>query len=214
MDRGQETLRTEGLRAIPGRADGQLPIGMRGRLPRNPQRREKGGRTMASPGPLDAAWQLAFRLGFRLARVWWRLRGARREGALVAVYVDQALLLVRSSYLVEWNFPGGGVKRGETPDAAARRELAEEIGLVAPRLLPAGKEMGTWSGYEYCLHFFELRVDRMPKLHLDHREIVEARFASPEELGGIAVSWPVAIYLERAFVVPAAQASDDPTRSH
>jgi 8-oxo-dGTP pyrophosphatase MutT (NUDIX family) len=61
---------------------------------------------------------------------------------LVAVYVDQALLLVRSSYLNEWNFPGGRIKRDETPDAAARRELAEEIGLIAPRLLPAGGNMG------------------------------------------------------------------------
>ena len=134
---------------------------------------------MSSTRPVDAAWQLAFRLGFPLARVWWRLRGARREGALVAVYVDQALLIVRSSYLKEWNFPGGGIKRGETPDAAARRELAEEIGLIAPRLLPAGEEMGEWDGCEYCLHFFELRLDRIPKLYLDHREIVEARFASP-----------------------------------
>jgi len=63
---------------------------------------------------------LAFRLGFPLARVWWRLRGARPEGALVAVYVDRALLLLRSSYRVEWTFSGGGgIERGETPDAAA-----------------------------------------------------------------------------------------------
>jgi 8-oxo-dGTP diphosphatase len=81
--------------------------------------------------PLDAAWQLVFRLGFPVARALWRLRGARPEGALVPVYVDRALLLVRSSYQVEWNFAGGGVKRGEMPEAAARRELAEGIGLGA-----------------------------------------------------------------------------------
>jgi 8-oxo-dGTP diphosphatase len=55
---------------------------------------------------LDAAWRTAYRVGFPLARIWWRLRHQQHEGALVAV-VGQALLLVRSSYRIEWNFPGG-----------------------------------------------------------------------------------------------------------
>ncbi|MGO9845157.1 MAG: NUDIX hydrolase, partial [Methylocella sp.] len=28
---------------------------------------------------------------------------------------------MRSSYRIEWNFPGGSVRRGETPEVAARR---------------------------------------------------------------------------------------------
>jgi len=88
---------------------------------------------MADTGPLDAFWRTAYRFGFPLARVWWRLRRAQHEGALVAVYVDRGLLLLRSSYRAEWNFPGGAVKSGETPDVAAARELVEEIGLVSRR---------------------------------------------------------------------------------
>src|SRR5271166_2499499 len=166
---------------------------------------------MSGHRSLDAAWRLVFRFGFPLACVWWRLRGARREGALVAVYIDRALLLVRSSYRVEWNFPGGGVRRGETPDAAARRELAEEIGLVAPRLLPAGEATGIWHGWRYRVHFFELRLDCLPKLQLDNREIIGARLASPEELRGIEVTGPVAVYLERAPAAP--ETTADSTRS-
>ena len=147
--------------------------------------------------PLDAAWRIAFRLGFPLARIWWRLRRARHEGALVAVYVDRDLLLLRSSYRVEWNFPGGTVKRGETPDAAARRELAEEIGLSALRLLPAGDVYGIWDGRRDQVNFFELRLDQLPKLRLDNREIIGARLVSPEHLRGTAVTGPVAIYLGR-----------------
>ena len=79
---------------------------------------------------LDAAWRTAYRVGFPLARIWWRLRRQQHEGALVAVYVGQALLLVRSSYRIEWNFPGGTVRQGEMPEVAARRELSEEIGLA------------------------------------------------------------------------------------
>ena len=77
---------------------------------------------------LDLAWRTTFRVGFPLARLWWRLAHARHEGVAVAVYVGPALLLVRCSYRSGWHLPGGGVRRGETSDAAARRELSEEIG--------------------------------------------------------------------------------------
>jgi 8-oxo-dGTP pyrophosphatase MutT (NUDIX family) len=39
------------------------------------------------------------------------------------------VLMVRHSYIAGWHLPSGGVGRGEHPDAAIRRELAEEVGL-------------------------------------------------------------------------------------
>ena len=95
-------------------------------------------------------------------------------------------------------FPGRRRQaRPETPDAAARRELAEEIGLVAPRLLRAGEATGIWNGWRYRVHFFELRLERLPQLQLDNREIIGARLASPEELRNMEVTGPIAAYLER-----------------
>jgi 8-oxo-dGTP diphosphatase len=129
--------------------------------------------------------------------MWWRLRRQRHEGALVAVYVGRTLLLVRSSYRTEWTLPGGSIRRGETAEAAARRELAEEIGLAAQALFRAGDACGIWDGRRDHVHFFELRLDRLPKLHLDNREIIAARLIPPGELRSIPLAGPTAAYLGR-----------------
>lgn len=144
---------------------------------------------------IDALWRMALRVGFRLARVWWHVRRPRHEGALVAIYVGQALLLLKSSYRAEWNFPGGSIRPGEAPEAAARREMEEEIGLSSCPLVPAGSACGIWDGRRDQVYFFELRLDRMPELRLDNREIVAAQLASPEELRGLALTGAVVAYL-------------------
>lgn len=137
-----------------------------------------------------------FRVGFPLARLWWRLRRAPHQGALVAVYVGPALLLVRTSYRAGWTFPGGGVRREETPEAAARRELAEEVGLVLPALHLAGVTDGIFDGRPDRVHFFEAHVERLPTLRLDNRETVAARLFAPDEMRGLALTGAVVAYLK------------------
>jgi NUDIX domain len=82
----------------------------------------------------------------------WR---QQHEGALVAIQVGQPLLLVRPLYRIARNVPGGSVRRGETPEAAARRKLVEEIGPAfdAP-LPPAGDARSVWDGRRDRVHFF------------------------------------------------------------
>src|SRR5271155_839318 len=84
----------------------------------------------------EAAWQTAYRLGFPLARIWWRMRRQRHEGALVAVHIGQALLLLRSSYRIAWN---------STWTAASRSSPDTKWRLVT-RLLGTGQEGEKSSG--------------------------------------------------------------------
>lgn len=151
---------------------------------------------------VDAVWRVTLRVGFRLARVWWRLRRPNHEGALVAIYVGRALLLLKSSYRDEWGLPGGSINPGETPEQAAQREMREEIGMQPYPLTPKGTVCGIWDGRRDRVHFFELHLDSLPELRLDYREIVAARLTSPEELPAIAVTPAVTAYFAEQGVGP------------
>jgi 8-oxo-dGTP pyrophosphatase MutT (NUDIX family) len=143
------------------------------------------------------SWRTVYRLGYPIAGLWWRIRRPSYEGTLVAVYVGSATLLLRPSYRPGWNFPGGGVRRGELPEEAARRELEEETGIVAPSLQAMGHINGVWNGRHEVVHFFGLWLDQAPELKIDQREIIEARFVSPETLSRMRLTGPVAVYLKQ-----------------
>jgi 8-oxo-dGTP pyrophosphatase MutT (NUDIX family) len=50
------------------------------------------------------------------------VRGLVRDG-------EGRILLIEHTYLPGWYMPGGGVERGETPEAALEREMVEEAGV-------------------------------------------------------------------------------------
>ncbi len=53
-----------------------------------------------------------------------------------------------------WEFPGGHIERGETPEAAARRELREETGFTAGALRSRGVVRHAYSHFSVELHVF------------------------------------------------------------
>ncbi len=78
---------------------------------------------------MDRFWRLAYRPGFRAARLWWRLRRPDHDGAVVAVWNGGRVLVVQQSYRRNLSWPGRGMHHGEEPQKAAERELREEFRL-------------------------------------------------------------------------------------
>jgi 8-oxo-dGTP pyrophosphatase MutT (NUDIX family) len=67
-----------------------------------------------------------------------------RMGIRVMMIQDDKVLLVRQTYLPGWFMPGGGLKRGETLEQAARREAREETGASLGEM----KLMGAYTTFE------------------------------------------------------------------
>ena len=146
---------------------------------------------------LDACYRLAFRLGYRVMRLWWFLRRPDHRGALVAVWHEGSILMLRPSYRRTLDFPGGGLGAGEAPRAGACRELAEEVGLdIAPDALRLTHEMtALWDWRHDHVAIFELRLAARPRLRPDGREIVAAEFMAPATVLAGEISPFVRAYL-------------------
>ncbi len=72
-----------------------------------------------------------------LFRVYWRLsRGMTLGVRGIAQNGTGAVMLVRHSYTPGWHLPGGGVERGETIEAAMRKEFMEEAGIEPIGAMP------------------------------------------------------------------------------
>jgi 8-oxo-dGTP diphosphatase len=88
----------------------------------------------------------------------------RLDVALAIPVVDGRMLVTRrppGTHLAgTWEFPGGKVEPAEEPEAAARRELEEETGLIANGLEPLLVTLHEYPERTVRLHVFLAREPR------------------------------------------------------
>jgi ADP-ribose pyrophosphatase YjhB (NUDIX family) len=140
--------------------------------------------------PVDMLHRCAYRLGHRLARLWWWASRPSRRGVAVAVWWQGRLLVVRPSYRAGFDLPGGGLAAGEEPRQGAVRELAEELALeIRPQLLQdLGVFAFTLDHRRISETLFAWHPPSLPAWRVDRREIVWAGLVEPAALEDVPVS--------------------------
>lgn len=82
---------------------------------------------------------------------------------------------------LKWEFPGGKVEKGETPEDALARELKEELGATLQRCIPIGRVMHKYAEAPDQLEilFFAASIS---EVELTPRRFEKTAWVLPKEL--------------------------------
>jgi 8-oxo-dGTP diphosphatase len=117
---------------------------------------------------------------------------ARKRMAVMVLFRDcgERILLVNPTYKDTWLLPGGAVEANESPHAACRREVAEEIGLDRPtgRIIAADWVPADCEWPEGLFLVYDggvLKEKDVQDIAVDGDEISEFRFVPLEQVSSL-----------------------------
>ena len=123
-----------------------------------------------------------YRVVHRVRRVYWFVFRPRTSGAKCVIEHDGRWLMIRNSYgRGHWTFPGGRVNRREAPDVAAKREVAEEVGITLAQIRAIGEYYTDKQYKRDTVYCFRAAIDA-PDVVIDPAEIAESMWVDPGAL--------------------------------
>ena len=117
---------------------------------------------------------ILYKLLYRGLRLYWFIFRPKVRGARCLIESSGQFLLIRQTYGdMLWTLPGGLIKSSETPEAAIRREVREEVGLELSELRSLGVFTDTAEYARDTVNCFWGEATAA-KLKIDPDEIYEA----------------------------------------
>ena len=100
-------------------------------------------------------WQLIYQILDSVRHAYWFIFHPDTFGVKVVVEQNGKYLFIRHGYgSKKWTFPGGGIKKHETPADAVRRETREEVGIELFDLRPLGTLENNFENKHDTLHCY------------------------------------------------------------
>jgi len=143
-------------------------------------------------------YHIAYKLAFSGLVVFAFIFRPAVRGVNVAIWKKHTLLLVKNSYRRKFTLPGGYVKIGESPKAAAVREMLEEIGIaVYPNQLTHVRQCKFTAFFKReTVDIYEITIRNDAKIAIDNHEVVWAGFMPPAKALSKQLCLPLKQYLE------------------
>ena len=122
---------------------------------------------------------------YPVVKIYWRIFKPKTIGVKVFIKHGNKVLFVRNSYGTKsWTLPGGGVKRGESLEVAAKREVWEETGIKLDEVINKGSFFYDGEGKQNTIFVFLAEVNS-DFVKIDN---VEIQAASWEDIDSLTLS--------------------------
>lgn len=130
----------------------------------------------------------------RSRKLWWYITRPKTSGAHVLIFYKNEVLLVKTTYDYTTGLPGGGVRKGEFPYAAAKREVLEEVGISLDTMTPLPSFVVHENHKEDTVYGFYAEVTSRD-FHLDWFEIDSAEWYTIDGLPPVTRATSIIIEL-------------------